>query len=427
MEQLMQYVWQYRLWPELVMTASDGRRVDIVDAGTINRGSGPDFFNAKVRVDGQMWAGNIEIHVRASDWHRHHHDDDPAYDNVILHVVRYDDEQILRRTDHRPLPQVTMRCADDFRAQYDALVNQPALELPCAAHLGDFPRLFLTEWVAALAFERLQRKADDILATLATTRGDWNTTAYITLARGLGFGANADPMERLARSVPLHRLIQHSDDHTAVEAMLFSRSGLLSATPRDHYEEQLQAEARFYATKFSLPEPAPLNWQMRQRPQNQPHRRIAFLAAFVFDGFPIASSILNLANPADAAALFDVATSAYWGDHSNFGRPCPPHRPQLGAESVNRLCINVVAPLLYAYGQHIGDSRRQDMAVDLLQALKPERNSVTAIFTGAGLEARDAFTTQAYIQLRREYCQTRKCLYCRLGHRILASKVPARH
>lgn len=426
MEELMQYVWRFRLWPELVMTASDGRRIDIIDPGTLNTGSGPDFFNAKIRVDGQMWAGNIEIHVRASDWHRHGHHKDPAYDNVILHVVRYDDQQILSRTDSRPIPQITMRCADDFRNHWDQLVNSPSLELPCAPRLADLPSLFITDWFTALAFQRLQRKADDILHILESTHGNWNTTAYITLARGLGFGANADPMERLARSIPLNSLIHHSDSHLAVEAMLFSHSGLLQNPPRDHYEAELMTEAQFYCRKFGINNPgAPLNWQLRQRPQNHPIRRIAHLAAYIYGGFPLAGKLFHLRSAEDLPALFEAQLSAYWGDHLTFGHPCNPHTPRLSTDSINRLCINVAAPLLYAYGQERGDARLQDLAVDILQKLRPERNHVTDIFVRAGQCPTDAFTTQAYLQLRNEYCQTRKCLYCRIGHRLLAAHVPA--
>jgi hypothetical protein len=425
MEDLMQYVWRFRLWPDLRMTTSDGRHVDIIDPGTLNTGSGPDFFNAKVRVDGQIWAGNVEIHVRASDWHRHNHDNDPAYDNVVLHVVQYDDCAITRRVDGAVIPQVTMRCAANFSDQYNAMVNNPLTELPCAIEINSLPTIVLTDWLTGLAFERLQRKSDDVLSRVDAHHGDWNQAIYITLARGLGFGTNADAMEQLARSLPLKTLLRHNDNISTIEALLFGSAGLISEQPRDEYEAHLGQEYKFYCTKFGISQHEKPQWRARLRPQNSPSRRIALLAQLMQGGFDLCGKILNLTNTKDAAALFDVEPSAYWLTHYGFGRPSTATPRLLSAASVRLLLINVVAPMLYAYGESADDAERRELAVDILQTLKPEQNSVVDIFTNAGLKCNDAFTSQAYIQLRNQYCLQRKCLFCRIGHRLLSLKVKA--
>jgi hypothetical protein len=425
MEDLMQYVWRFRLWPDLTMTASDGRRVDIIDPGTLNTGSGPDFFNAKVRVDGQIWAGNVEIHVRASDWHRHNHDNDPAYDNVVLHVVQYDDCAISRRVDGAVIPQVTMRCAADFSDRYNAMVNNPLTELPCAAEIGSLPSIVLSDWITGLSFERLQRKSDDILSRLNLYHGDWNQAIYVTLARGLGFGTNADAMEQLARSLSLKTLLRHHDNLSTVEALLFGSAGLLSDTPRDEYEGMLRQEYAFYCAKFGITAHQTPQWRSRLRPQNSPTRRIALLAQIIHGGFELAGQLLNVGSVADAAELFHIEMSSYWLTHYGFGHPSSAIPHALSASSVRLLLINVVAPLLYAYGESVDDASRRELAVDILQLLKPEENSVINIFASAGLQCRDAFTSQAYIQLRNEYCLPRKCLFCRVGHRLLSRKVKA--
>lgn len=423
----MQYVWRFRLWPEWRMTASDGRSVAVIDPGTQNRGSGPDFFNAKVTVDGQMWAGNVEVHVRASDWHRHGHDDDPAYDNVVLHVVQYDDCAVNRRTDGAVIPQVTMRCAADFSDRYNAMVNDPTTELPCAREMASLPAVVVTDMVTAMGFERLSQKAERVAGYVELFNGDWNRAIYVALARGLGFGTNADAMEQLARSVPLKMLLRNSDSLLSIEAMLFGHAGMLQSPARDQYEEALLTEYRFYCTKYGISTPTAPQWRSRLRPQNAPVRRIALLAALVHGGFELAARILEPGNVADAAQwhLFDAEASNYWLTHSSFGHPTANMPLTLSASSQRLLLINVVAPLLYAYGRTIGDDDRCELAVDLLQSLRAEDNAVVAIFTRAGMRCTDAFTSQAYLQLRNQYCLTRKCLYCRIGHRLLASKVRA--
>lgn len=421
----MQYVWRFRLWPEVRMTTADGRRVDVIDPGELNTGSGPDFFNAKVRIDGRVWAGNIEIHVRASDWFRHGHDTDPAYDNVILHVVQYDDRPVCRRTDGVVIPQVTMVCAPDFSARYQAMVGNPLVELPCASEIQSLPPILLTDWLTSLAFERLQRKADDIHRLLDACYGDWNQVVYITVARGLGFGINADAMEQLARLMPLKYLLHHSDDEVALEAMLMGVGGLLeTAAPRDDYERLLIGEYAFYTRKYNLAPATVPQWGARIRPHNHPTRRIAQLAALIYGGFQLPGQILSLTDAKEGSGIiFGNAISPYWRDHQMLGGPKVQLPPHLGKSSGDLLLINVVAPLLYAYGEQHADYDRREIAVEIWQNVRGEVNSLTRVFTNAGLKCPDAFTSQAYIQLRRNYCSARKCLFCRIGHKLLQAKV----
>jgi hypothetical protein len=425
MEDLMQYVWRFRLWPDLAMTSTDGKRVDIIDPGTLNSGSGPDFFNAKIRIDGQIWAGNVEIHVRASDWHRHKHDNDAAYDNVVLHVVQYDDCAIRRRSDGAVIPQVVMNCAADFSDRYNAMVNNPLTELPCAGEISELPQIIVSDWITGLAYQRLQRKSDDIISRLESFHGDWNQTIYVTLARGLGFGTNADAMEQLARSIPLKNLLRHNDQISTIEALLFGAAGLLSEKPNDDYEAMLKQEYAFYCTKFGITPHQTPQWKSKLRPQNSPVRRVALLAQLMVGGFTLSGTLLNVNSMAEAAALFEVELSPYWLTHFTFGHPAAATPHSLSASSVRLLLINVVAPLLYAYGETVDDAHRREMAVDILQSLKPEQNALVNIFTNAGMKCDDAFTSQAYIQLRNEYCLQRKCLYCRIGHRLLSQKAKA--
>lgn len=438
MEELMQYVWRYRLWPDLSLTTADGLAVEVVDQGRLNRGSGPDFFNAGIRIGGELWAGNVEIHVRASDWHRHGHDGDPAYDSVILHVVAYDDCEVCR-SDGSVIPQVTMRCHEALEQEYRNFMQSPASELPCARHIADVPAIIMNDWLTALAFERLQRKADDVMKLVEATHGDWNTAAYVTLARAMGFGSNADAMERVARATPLRRIRRHADSQTAVEAMLIGRAGLLADPPRDPYEARLLADFRFYSHKFGTAEdlellncagePMPYTppvWNLRQRPANSPLRRVVTLAAFMCAHGSPGHEMLAVGDYEQARQLFSFTIPQYWREHLTFGVPGAFPAAALAENSIRLLCINAIVPLKYAHAEYCGDERQRDEAVEMLQSLKPEKNSVTTLFETAGFAIKDAFASQAVLQLRRAYCEPRKCLYCRLGHKFLSSRIKCR-
>ena len=285
MEGLLQYIWQHKLWLSEDMVTNDGRKVRVIDPGLLNTDAGPDFFNAKVEIDGRLWVGNVEIHVRASDWKRHHHDEDPAYDSVILHVVEKDDAPVAR-INGEIIPQVELKVSPRFNESYDRLVNAK-VELPCAARLGEVPPLTVTEWIEALAFERLHGKVDRVRELYDRYNGSWEDICYVMLARTLGFGINNDAFERLARVTPLRLLHKHSDSILQVEALLFGQAGLLGgAHADDAYYQQLMREYAFLANKFSLRPIEGTAWRLfRSRPQNFPYRRIALLAQFVLGGF----------------------------------------------------------------------------------------------------------------------------------------------
>lgn len=286
MERLMQYVWQHRLALRPGMTTVDGRRLTVLDPGTLNTNSGPDFFNAKIRIADHTWVGDVEIHVRASDWHRHGHDGDPAYDSVVLHVVDCDDTPI-SRSNGETIPQFAMKCEPEFHRRFTDLTGRAESELPCSPGIPQMPAPHLRSWLDALAFERVQEKAARISNILERSSGDWETACYVTVARSLGFGANGDPFQRLAMSVPLRVVGRHSDSLAAIEALLFGQSGLLDEAPAagDGYVQRLRTDYAFFTAKFGLRAPRPMLWKKRMRPAGLPHRRIALLAAMLHGGF----------------------------------------------------------------------------------------------------------------------------------------------
>lgn len=418
----MQYVWQHRLWLQSDMHTVDGRRVQVIDPGLLNTDAGPDFFNAKLSIDGRMWAGNVEIHVRASDWHRHGHHNDPAYDTVILHVVDRDDA-VIRRSGGEVIPQLRMPCSGDLNGFYNSLVSRAGIDLPCVDTIASLSPLHVNAWIDALAFERIYSKVERIQNLLERFSGDWEQTCYVTLARCLGFGKNNDAFERLALAVPLAFVRKHADNLQAVEAMLFGQAGFLEGRMVDDYSYGLQREYEFLCLKFGLKRPEALGWKMsRMRPATLPTRRIALLAALLStEGFRMLRHIISVTDLDSACKLFIPELSQYWKYRYGFGPAQPTTMVALSRSSALIIVINVVVPLMMAYGNAHSDSSLTDRAVELLQSVPAERNSVVTLFEEAGIKVRDAFTSQALIQLRREYCEARKCLFCRFGHRMLST------
>ncbi len=420
MEGLMHYIWEHRLWPAGQLRTTDGAAISVIDPGRHNNDSGPDFFNAKIRIDNRTWVGNVEIHVRASDWHRHGHDRDAAYDTVILHVVDKDDAAVCR-SNGELIPQLRMPCNPAFGKEYERLTCRADIDLPCADMLRTLHPLRLTDWIGALAYERLYGKSDRVLDLLKRFSGDWEQTTYVTIARALGFGTNAEPFEQLALSTPLLFIGKHSDNSIAIEAILFGQSGLLRDC-HDGYEEVLRKEYRFLAAKFGLRPIDRGSWRMaRMRPANLPHRRIATLASMLSGGFRMFRRVAGCTTVDEARRLFSPALSAYWQTHYTFGPESAKVPVNMSRSSTDLLVINAIIPLLHAYGTAHGQEEYCTRAIEMLENLPAERNRITEAFGRAGIEVKDAFGSQALIQLRRNYCEQRKCLFCRVGHRMLSA------
>ena len=421
MEKLMQYVWKHRLWRSEDMVTNTGKKVRVVDPGLLNTDAGPDFFNAKIEIDGHMWVGNVEMHYRATDWKRHRHDSDKAYDSVILHVVAKDDAPV-RRTNGELIPQLVLEVSPQFNADYASLVGA-TIEVPCATKIKQVPHLTIVEWVEGLAFERLHGKVERIHQLLDSFNGSWEDVCYVTLARNFGFGINNDAFERLARRTPLRLLGKHSDSVLQIEALLFGQAGMLDAQKpgMDSYYNQLCTEYAFLSNKFQLTPMEKESWKLfRIRPQNFPYRRIAMLAQYIEGGFRMMNRILEAEGEKEMRALFEVELSGYWTKHYTFGKPNERATATLSRSSIDIILINTVAPLLYAYGELTGNYEMTDKAIKLLEDLRAENNSIVSHFVAYGIDCPDALTSQALVQLKRKYCDARKCIYCKIGHHLLS-------
>lgn len=419
MEMVYQYMWKHRLIGEKATT--DGRRVEVISPGRHNTDAGPDFYGARIRIGGEEWAGTVEVHVKASDWHRHGHESDPAYDNVILHVVGINDARIPDRRGGF-IPQVVVSFPEPFIHMYSRLAEKIS-EVACADRLCSLPALTVTSWLETLAVERMQQKSRRIIDTLTLVEGDWERACFITFARALGFSLNSEPFEMLARSVPLSVLAKHSDDIMQLEAILFGQAGMLDQSVNifDEYYQSLCREYGFLARKYGLRPMRRDLWKFsRTRPQNFPTRRIAILARALHGGFSLLSRILDRHCDGETAAeLFAWKIEGYWETRFDFDRPASGLSPKLADTATSLLVINFIAPLLYAYGSWRGDVDMAERGLDIWRDTDAENNKIIRTWKTCGINCDDAAQSQALIQLRKEYCDRNRCLDCRFGHALL--------
>ncbi|SHF51078.1 DUF2851 family protein [Dysgonomonas macrotermitis] len=421
MEQILHYVWKHRLFQN-DLTMTDGTPIEVLDVGLYNTDQGPDFFNVKIKVNDNVWAGNVEIHTSSEEWKHHKHDTDKGYNSVILHVVERATCEI-RNEDGRIIPQCEIKYPKHIKENIDFLLSAD-VSVPCCNYLRDIPSLHINGWINSLMLERLERKSGDIIRLYERLESSWADVFYVILSRSMGFGLNSDAFERLALSLPLKYILKQGDNLLQIEALLFGQAGLLSESDKtDSYLERLKQEYDFLRNKYSLiPLSKEIFRNLRSRPTGSPVIRIAQLAALLQNIQGVCAKVLSSKDVGQIRLLFQVNASEYWQTHYFFGEESPRKNKYIGDASLDVMIINAVVPLVFSYGKRINDESYIDRAIGFLETIKPESNSIIKQFANYGLMSRNAYDTQALIQLKREYCEKRKCLYCRIGYRILSGK-----
>ncbi len=430
MEKLFHYAWKHRLFPLTQLRTTDGKDVEVVDIGLSNHDAGPDFFNAKIRLDGQVWVGNVELHLKASQWVQHGHDTDKAYNNVILHVVAAADCDEVRNEQGQRIPQVVIPLPESITSNYAQLLREDRYPR-CYRLIPHISPSVLHDWLATLYWERLERKANDILSRLKRCNGAWEEVCFQTLARSFGFSLNADAFEQWAKSIPLNSVAHHRDDLFQVEAIFFGQAGLLdsaqmrpkqrAALQDDVYFQHLAAEYRFLAHKFTLMPIAAQQWRfLRLRPQSFPTIRLAQLAQLYCNNTAGMSQLVACTTVRDVEHALATQVSPYWQTHYCFGEEAStPHTKGLTQESVKVIIINTIVPLLYAYGMFRQDKCLKERAFRLIEQLPAEKNNIIRLWRECSLAVSSAQDSQALIQLKKEYCDRKDCLRCRIGYHYL--------
>lgn len=415
-ELLLHYIWLQRVFDAFPQYTTDGKLIEVLNVGKHNLHAGPDFFNVQLRIDGMLWVGNVEIHISASDWKRHGHHLDPAYDNVILHVVKRSDKEVFNSKGER-IPQCELVYPKVENQLERILVDRISL---CNQRIAENPSLLQDDWKRFLLQERMSKKTDAIGQLLALSHNHWEEAFYVTLAHNFGFHTNGLPFEMMARQTPLAYLLKHRDNLFQIEAMLFGQAGLLAEqTATDSYTRSLLQEYRFLQTKFGLMPIEGSLWKMlRMRPTNFPHVRIAQFAALLHQSEALFSKAVDTDDLSLLRGLFAVRASDYWTTHYRFGAVCTEEEKRLGRSAVDVLIINSVVPYQYAYAKAQGQVDKQNAALDLLQRIPAESNSVVQQWKILGLTVRSAADSQTYLQLYQNYCLEHRCTACDVGYQI---------
>jgi hypothetical protein len=418
-EQLLQFIWKFGLFDKENAQTTTGERIEVVSAGVQNADAGPDFSNARLKIGSTEWAGNVEVHSLASDWKKHHHQTDKAYDNVILHVVQRSDCAPICNSSGAAIPVCEMRYNQALDERYRQLMNSQEF-VPCRPLLQSVESFKLRMMLTRLAVERMENRCARITQLLENARGDWETVFQRMLFRAFGFGVNAEPFELLAQSIPPACISKHRSSLLQLEALLLGQAGLLGGASADEYHARLQKEYELLRAKFSLT-PLQLHvWKfLRTRPVNFPNIRIAQLANLLHDCNNLVINVLHIKSVQDCMAVFSVKPSEYWDTHYAFGKISAKRNKVLGEKSVERVAANFVAPMLFSYGKNRNQEEFCEAAIALLEEILPEQNSKIDGWKSIGVAPQNMLESQALLQLKNEYCDKKKCLQCMIGKQIL--------
>jgi len=419
-EDFLQFIWKYQHFNASALTTSDGQNLTIFNTGNHNDDSGPDFEEARIRIGSIDWVGNIEVHTKSSDWNKHRHSNDKAYQTVILHVVWEHDQEIF--IDGEPIPTLVLKDRVDqgLIDTYEDHISSVS-PIACASQNAEALDISFFSMFDKVMIERLKRKANEILDILKVNYNDWDEAAYQTLARNFGFSTNKHAFAELSKRVPFYILKKNINDITGIEALLFGQAGFLE-NASDPYQQSLANVFSFLKSKYDLP--SSLNkheWKFgRMRPANFPSLRIAQFASLLYAQPRFFTCIIDSEQSDEIIRLFTFELSGYWNSHYDFGKERKKPAHTIGKHSKDHLLINTVAPLLAAYARHTKNDLFMERAVELLEQITPENNRITKHWTEIDRKPKNAFESQAQIKLFNEYCKKRKCLSCAVGVSLLS-------
>ena len=418
-ESFLHYIWQNGFFDQKNLRTNQGSVISIKQRGLLNTDAGPDFSDAHIIIDDLLWIGNIEIHKRSSDWYAHGHEKDPAYDNVILHVV-YEDNMPVYNSNNSQIPTLELSKYIDKKIikTYNKLIKNKAI-LPCQNELGNIDKMLIVNFKYRLFTERLEDKYNIIKKLLIETQNDWHQIFYETLLKYIGGSVNKVAFELMGRLLPHRVFIKYKDNLIKLEALLFGVAGLLNEEKTDEYYLLLQNEFRFLKLKHSLNElPSGAVKFHRLRPSNFPTIRLAQFARMYYQTDHLYEKLLAINSKEQAYDILSATASGYWDTHYNFDKQTKQKKKSTGQDFMNLMLINVIIPLKFAYQKHVGVYNSEKL-FDLIESIPPEKNKIVNIFNKINLPARNALDTQAILQLNKAYCFENKCLSCDIGHSIL--------
>ena len=418
-EDFLHYLWKFKKFDALNLKTFNGEEITIINVGQYLKLAGPDFFNAQITIGNQKWAGNVEIHLKSSDWYVHHHERDEAYENVILHVVWEHDTEIFRKNNTEiPVLELKKYVDAETISNYQSLTS-PKSWIFCEKQLAAIPQFVLKNWQERLFFERLERKSNPIFELLQQTNHDWEAVLFCLLAKNFGLNTNGEIFLKIAQSIPFSIIRKESFEVENLEALLLGTAGLLDLEKEDNYFKDLKFRYFYLLHKYQLEKTIvePVQF-FKHRPDNFPTIRLSQLANLyhihqnLFSKIGIATSIENIYK------TFNVSASNYWQNHYQFDKESPKKEKKISKSFIDLVIINTIIPLQFAYAKSQGKEISEDL-ISLLDDVAPEKNSIMDKFRSFGIKSKSAFDSQSLLQLKNEYCNNSRCLECAVGMELL--------
>lgn len=415
-EELLYFIWKHKLAGKENLTCSNHQTLQILKPGNRNTHSGPDFSEALLQIEDTLWAGQVEVHVKASDWIAHHHQHDHAYKQIILHVVWEEDVELNL---HCPTLQLKNYIPPPLIDNYIELA-QSLEKIPCSKLLTDADSFIVDNHLIKMSIERLEQKCKQIKENWQHLSGHWEQSFYELLASGFGFKVNALPMEITARTLPLALLGRYKDKPDLMEALFFGQAGFLSGKPEDGFQRHLKTEYEWLRKKHNLLPQQQYVWKYGGlRPANFPALKLSQFASLIANKSPLLGKVLECHSIQDFYALFYTEAHPYWAQHSKFG--CPTHfiPVALGNDAIHLLLANVLIPFLFLFAEHHHNQNLKDKAFTLFCDLPSENNQLIRIWSQLGIKAKTMSESQGLIQTYQQYCQKKRCLECSIGLHLL--------
>lgn len=418
-ETLLHYIWQFRQFQTFHLSTRCGQLLEVIKTGGYNTDAGPDFENARLRIGEAEWAGQVEIHIKSSDWDKHKHQNDATYNNVILHVV-WEDDKPIRNQLGETIPTLELKplVDEDLLNRYTYLMNNQQW-IPCESFIGETEPFHLQQFLERLLIERLEQKSKEIQSVLYSNKNDWEETFYQFFCKSLGLKVNADPMFQLATLLPQKILVKHRSNVFQLESLLFGIAGFLNE-PKDNYSKQLSKEFRFLKHKYQLTEMQECQWRfLRLRPASFPTIRLAQLANLIHQNTNLFSKILEIESVQELTHLLQVQVGGYWETHYQLGAKSISRKKSFGKGLIQNVIINTIVPFLFVYAKEKGKPDIQDKALRFLTHIPAEQNTIIKHYRGLSVEVKNAGQSQSILQLKKHYCDAKKCLNCSIASQWL--------
>lgn len=418
-EDLFQYLWKNALFLPQNLKTTKGEQVTVINTGIHNTDAGPDFLEAKIKIGNTIWVGNVELHLKTSDWQKHKHHTNPIYANIILHVV-YENDNVAQEHQAFETLELKNNLPQELIEKYYhtfSLVTQ----IPCGKRATDAPPIVWKLWEERLLAERFERRKAEWQQLWQAQKNDWRKLLYYRLAANFGFKTNRDAFLQLALSIPLNILEKHSDNLQQIEAILFGQSGLLQTCKHDDYTQKLEREYNFFRRKYELTPLLPTIWKfLRLRPSNFPTIRIAQFAQVIYSNKNLFAKFMEIKKVDELIPLLQVTASSYWNNHYKLGEISTDNTPKnIGTDAINNIAINTIAPMQYIYAQLQGNNNLLESSRALLSTTKSENNNIIKEWKSLGIKSHSADTSQALIELYDQYCAAKKCLQCSIGNSLM--------